>query len=187
MISYRQRLLAVLFAASVPVAALAEPVSGFYAGARVGNGNMDDQFFDDESDITFGGLVGYQFNPYLGVEAWYSDLGEFDGRIDRGGDPTILFTAEPSSFGIAGVFNLPIGEQFNLYSLIGWHRWDFFDDRGPDLDETRGYDGDTDPTYGLGGRFDFGENWAVRAQFQRYEFGSIELDEFSVGAQYTFH
>jgi OOP family OmpA-OmpF porin len=65
--------------------------SGFYAGAGVGQFNVKidgvrdvtDTVGDfDADDTTFKAFAGYRFNPYVGVELDYIDLGNPEDTID---------------------------------------------------------------------------------------------------------
>ncbi len=180
----RTILAAALFAASVPFAAHAAPEQGFYLGGQVGNASIDEDFLDDD-DTSFGVYGGYKFNRYFAVEGAYTNFGSLDGRITNGTD-TVFFGTDPQSFALKAVGILPIGEQFSLYGNVGFHSWDLDQGSGDNIGDVIGDDSATDPTYGIGGQFDFANNWAIRAQLQRYEFDNADLDEVSLGVQYTF-
>lgn len=184
----KQCLVAGALAALLPLAAqAADDDYGFYVGGKLGNANIDDRFFDDENSASFGVYLGWQVSSHLAFEGEYTRFGDFDGIVDRGEDPSIAFSSDPSSFGLTAVFSLPIGEFFSLFADAGFHAWDFYDggnDSVPSL--TLGDDSGSDPTYGIGGRFDFASNWSIRARYQRYEFGDLDLDELSLSGQYRF-
>ena len=103
-------------------------------------------------------------------------IGSLDGRITNGSD-TVFFGTDPQSFALKAVGILPIGEQFSLYGNVGFHSWDLDQGSGDNIGDVIGDDSATDPTYGIGGQFDFANNWAIRAQLQRYEFDNADLDE----------
>jgi uncharacterized protein (DUF1684 family) len=50
--------------------AVAEP---FYVGGQVGQAYVD-SIYGDASALAYGGLVGYQLNPHIALEASYQDL-----------------------------------------------------------------------------------------------------------------
>lgn len=180
---HKKILPAALLVALLPFGAHAAE-NGFYIGGQVGNASIDEDFLDDD-DTSFGGYAGWQFNPYFALEGSYTNFGSLDGRITNGTD-VVLFDTDPQSFALKAVGMLPIGEQFSLYANAGFHSWDLDQGSGDGIDDVVGDDSSTDPTYGIGGKFDFTNNWAVRAQLQRYEFDDADLDELSLGVQYTF-
>src|SRR5690606_18513049 len=65
--------------AGLSSSALAAEPTGFYAGAGVGQSFIDEPIADDE-DFGFQVFGGYQFTPYVGLEAAYTDFGEVDLR-----------------------------------------------------------------------------------------------------------
>ena len=185
----RQCLAAFVLAGLLPAAAQAANGSdhGFYVGAKLGSASIDDRFFDDETAASLGVYLGWQVSAHLAFEGEYTSFGDFDGVVDRGQDPSIAFSAEPGTFGVVAVFSLPIGEFFSLFADAGFHTWDFYDGDGDSVPSVTLGDGSgTDPTYGIGGRFDLGENWSIRARYQRYEFGDLDLDELSLSGHYRF-
>lgn len=185
----KQCLVALALAGVLPVSAQAANGndSGFYVGAKLGSANVDDRFFDDETAASLGVYLGWQVSAHLAFEGEYTSFGDFDGVVDRGEDPSIAFSSDPGSFGVVAVFSLPVGDSFSLFADAGFHAWDFFDgDNNQVPTITLGDDSGTDPTYGIGGRFHLGDNWSIRARYQRYEFGDLDLDELSISGQYRF-
>jgi OmpA-OmpF porin, OOP family len=182
--SKRTILAAALIAALVPFAAQSAPEQGFYLGGQVGNASIDEDFLDDD-DTSFGAYGGYKFNPYFSLEAAYTNFGSLDGRVTSGTD-TVIFGTDPQSLALKAVGSFPIGEQFSLFGNIGLHSWDLDQGSGENLEDVIGEDSATDPTYGIGGQFDFASNWSIRGQLQRYEFDDADLDEVSLGVHYTF-
>ena len=179
----KKMLPAALLASLLPFGAHAAD-GGFYIGGQVGNASVDEDFLDDD-DTTFGAFAGWQFNRHFALEGAYTNFGSLDGRITNG-TGVVLFDTDPQSFALKVVGILPIGEQFSLSANAGLHSWDLGQGSGEEIDDVIGNDSATDPTYGIGGRFDFSNDWAVRAQLQRYEFDRADLDELSLGVQYTF-
>jgi hypothetical protein len=76
-----------------------------------------------------------------------------------------------------GLFTLPL---VDLYGRVGVARWE--SERtifAPQKDEG------TDPTYGAGVQLRIG-SFAVRVEYERFEFGDDSADMRSVGFTYTF-
>lgn len=162
-----------LLAATVLAAALgalsfgaqaAEP-QGWYAGAGVGQSMVDEVFADDE-DTAFQGFGGYQFTPYFGLEAAYTDFGDIDGRagIGRYKADTVSLTA---------VGTLPITDSFSAYAKAGVHDWDA-ELGAPGVGRVK--DSGTDPTYGLGLQYRFTDAFALRGEYSRFEMDDVDVE-----------
>ena len=173
---------ALLAAAFLPAAAFAaEP--GFYAGGKLGAASVDGDFIDDD-DTSYGAYAGWQFNPYFAVEGVYTNFGDVeidldDLDIDNPG-------LEPTSIGVRALGTFPVGERFDILAGIGWHSFDLNPNGGDDLVDAIGDDSNTDMFYGVGAQFNFGNNFAVRVMYDRFEFEGSDADEISLGAHFTF-
>ncbi len=148
---------------------------GWYAGAGVGQSMVDESFADDE-DTAFQGFGGYQFTPYFGLEAAYTDFGDVDGRggIGRFEADTISLTA---------VGTLPFTENFSGYAKAGFHDWDA--ELGAPV-VGRVTDDGTDPTYGLGLQYRFNDNFALRGEYSRFELDDVDVDLAQVQVRFDF-
>jgi opacity protein-like surface antigen len=79
---------------------------------------------------------------------------------------------------------LPVANNFSVYGKLGLYRGDTEESTnfGFSADETN-----TDLTFGFGVRYDFGERFAVRGEWQRYQdvgggdIGESDVDVISVG------
>ncbi len=90
-----------LTAAAFLAALVAGPASAqFYIGAGAGASDTDS---NESSWKTF---IGYQFAPRWGMEAGYTDLGEY-----RGGSIDSTY--------VAGTFTHPFGERWSLLVKLG--------------------------------------------------------------------
>lgn len=155
-------------------ASAAEPV-GFYAGAGVGQSMVDEYFADDE-DTGYQVFGGYQFNPYFGLEAAYTDFGDIDaaGGIGR---------LEADTFSLAAVGTLPFTDRFSGYAKAGFHSWDA-ELRGTGLGRVD--DDGTDPTYGLGLQYRFTDNVALRGEYSRFEMDDVDVDLAQLQVRFDF-
>jgi len=119
--------------------------AGFYVGALAGQSETDidkssadalirSEFgpvlssSTDESDTAFGVFAGYQFLPWLAVEAAYQDLGEATYQAS-----TSVFVSPPPRFvpvateiksevkaaSVSALFIAPLGDQFALGASLG--------------------------------------------------------------------
>ena len=152
----------------------AEPI-GFYAGAGVGQSMVDESFVDDE-DVGYQVFGGYQFNPYFGVEAAYTDFGEVDLTGNVG-------NLEADTWSLVAVGTLPFTDKFSGYAKAGFHSWDA-EVSAPEIG--RANDDGTDPTYGLGLQYRFNDTVALRGEYSRFELDDVDVDLAQVQVRFDF-
>jgi OmpA-OmpF porin, OOP family len=152
----------------------AEP-TGFYAGVGAGQSMVDEPFADDE-DTAYQVFGGYQFTPYFGLEAGYTDFGEVDLTGGVG-------TLESDTVSLVAVGTLPFTDRFSGYAKAGVHSWDaetrLAGVGGPD-------DDGTDPTYGLGLQYRFTDSVALRGEYSRFEMDDVDTDLAQVQVRFDF-
>ncbi len=84
---------------------------GFNAGrSDFSLGNGTGLFSGDDKDTAYSVYVGSYFNPYLGLEAGYTDF----GKAKRGGGDT-----KAMGFNLSLVGKYPLGTSFNLLGKVG--------------------------------------------------------------------
>lgn len=152
----------------------AEP-TGWYAGAGAGQSMVDEWFADDE-DIGFQVYGGYQFTPYFGLEAAYTDFGDVDvtggvGELDA------------DAFSLVAVGTIPFTDRFSGYAKAGFNRWDA-DADVPGIGRVS--DDGTDPTYGLGLQYRFTDTVALRGEYSRFEMDDVDVDLAQVQVRFDF-
>jgi OOP family OmpA-OmpF porin len=167
--------------------------TGAYAGLAIGQAKAKDACSGvssfgvscDDKDTAWKVFGGYQFMRYLGAEAAYTDFGK--AKASGGG-----VTAEIKSHAweLVGVGSYPIGTSgFAPYVKLGFYRGE------AKLSSNVGVSGkgtDSDWTAGVGVRYDIVRNFAVRAEWQRYngvgggDVGKSDVDVLSIGALYKF-
>ena len=152
----------------------AEPTC-WYAGAGVGQSMVDEWFVDDE-DVGFQVFGGYQFTPYFGLEAAYTNFGEVDviggvGELDA------------EAFSLVAVGTVPFTDRFSGYAKAGFSRWDA-DLGAPGIGRVS-EDG-TDPTYGLGLQYRFTDTVALRGEYSRFEMDDVDVDLAQVQVRFDF-
>lgn len=164
--------------------ALAGKDSGFYVGGSVGTAQFDlsddshpdfgDIDFDD-SDTSYKIFGGFNFGIIplvdLAVEAAYIDFGSQDGLVGA-----VSSSVDSTGLSASGLAALNFG-PFGVFAKMGMVNWD--SDIG-EFDESG-----TDPTYGLGARFQLG-SLALRAEYETFELDKADIDFLSVGASFTF-
>ncbi len=157
---------------SVVAPIIIEDDSNFYVG--ISYTYVDADTNDNETGNSYTLLAGYNYNKYIGVEGRYTAtvgdmdvenhvLGYADGEYDR----------EVSSYGIFLKPQLPLGDAFSVYALLGYgsvtarlteesgFQWGIgaqylvTDNVGLFVDYTSLYDGDMDNVAEMIGEHDF--------------------------------
>lgn len=150
--------------------------TGFYAGAGVGQAQVDESAYDDE-DTAFTVFGGYQFNRWFGIEAGYTDLGALETR-GTGRD------LEASTVHVTAVGSVSFTDRFSGYAKAGFQRWDL-DSALPGVTGTT-EDSGTDPTYGLGVQYRLTDAIALRGEYNRFEIEDADVDLAQVQVRYDF-
>jgi opacity protein-like surface antigen len=164
--------MAILFALSAAPAVAADNDSGPYLGAGVGRfdveiddvGDVTDTIGSfDADDTTFKAFAGWRFNPYLGVELDYIDLGNPEDRIDGR-----RVSADVNGFAPYVIGTLPIG-PVELFAKAGYLFYDVkVDVDDLDIDD----DSNEDFVYGGGIGVTLFEHLHARVEYE-----VIDIDE----------
>jgi len=178
--------------------------SGFYLGAGVGRSraDVDTAGFTgavDKTDTAWNLYAGYQFNKNFALEAGYVDLGDigFNGALTAAIPPFPAGTGfngrlESQAWTLSAVGLLPFSQNFSGYGKLG------FNYNKTKLNATLGgasgsaSDNSTDYTLGLGLKYDFNANLALRGGWDRYRVGSDQtggkgdVDVWQLALQYKF-
>lgn len=197
-----------VLACSVPLASAAD--SGWYAGAGGGSSSFKGDQVDlqpslanevytvtslDKSGTGLKLFAGKMLHENWAVEIAYTDLGKFSYGADiASGSPSAPTTeqgiAKPTCWSLSGVGILALGNNISLLGKAGVCRWD---DRvwaqevgGPAYPvESIG----NSLTVGLGAKYDFRNNLAVRAEWERFNnvvHHRSSVDMWSISLQYGF-
>lgn len=156
---------------TVPTAAFAGADSGFYIGAGAGDASIKEGTFD-ESDSAYKILAGYNigFIPFV-------DFAVEGSYVDFGNPGTSTNNVEVTGLDAFGLVGLNFG-PFGVFAKAGAINWD--------LKSNSGFsDSGTDPAYGIGAKFSF-LSFAVRAEYEVFEFDTAESEMVSVSAVFTF-
>lgn len=178
-----KKIIAAVVLSTASFAALASD-PGFYVTAGAGSAsysNANSQFttglaFKNPGALSIGG--GYHFNPYLGLEAGYSLLGE-STITTYGFFYTITEKLNASSLRLAAVGSIPINEKFELFGQLGLANTKvdytasvvggtFAAGVSPSASASK-----TNLMYGLGGQFNINKRFSIRAQYQ--DLGKVQL------------
>ena len=111
------------------------------------------------------------------IEANYVDMGET--RVPISFPPsTLSIESEAISVSAVGLIPLPL---VDLYGRLGVTRWE----SEASLFGASQKESGTDPTYGAGAQFRVG-SFALRLEYERFDFDDDSSDLVSVGFTYTF-
>jgi OmpA-OmpF porin, OOP family len=154
--------------AVVSTPALSQDDAGWFIG---GTGGVSDAkqgcpgvaivgFSCDDSSTGWRAFGGYRFNPYLGYEIGYADLGKVTQTLAG-----VASTFESTAIDVVLFAALPIGPDFSFFVKGGVFRWDL-DLKSPGAATTSSHGQDT--TYGFGLHYNLTRNFALRLEWQRY-------------------
>jgi OOP family OmpA-OmpF porin len=200
MVTNRKAWLAALFSTAAfvaPSAALAQAQgdSGWYLGGSIGQTEFKDFCKDiqapggitggscDEKDKSWKFFGGYQVNRHLAVEGSFINWGETSVNGTFAGLPT-SGTAEVTSWGIAGVGILPLGERFSLFGKLGFLRTEAEVRVNVAGFPGTGDESETEAHFGLGARFNLTNRFGARLEWERAN--DTKADMLSIGLQYRF-
>jgi OOP family OmpA-OmpF porin len=155
---------------------------GWYVGGSIGQSEADGTCpagsscdFKDTDWKIFG---GYRIIRNLAVEGFYANHGEISVRSG-----SVRATAESSTFGVAAVGILPLG-QFDLFGKLGVGATNIDASATAGASSAAVSDSGSDIVFGVGATFNFTRNFGVRAEYERYN--DSEINVLSVGVQYRF-
>ena len=145
-----------------------------YIGLNAGQsdfslGNGTGLFSGDDKDTAYSIYAGSYFNPYLGLEAGYTDL----GKARRGGGES-----KAMGFNLSLVGKYPLGTSFNLLGKVGstYSRTEVSSLPGSGI--TAGKESGFGISYGVGAEYLFTPQLSAVAQYDehRLEFAGARRD-----------
>lgn len=186
------------------------------------NDQKEDRHSVDDSSLGWKFFAGYNLNQYFGVELAYVDLGEATATISAANNNNVGKASEVTTttegFSFAATGRYPFAKQFDVFARIGGFYYSNEINRDTKLDFSRTIvnragtrvveqieglagGGSADRVtyfFGLGARYEWSENFSIRAEWERYEYtspvtntlnnrnheGSINV--FSAGFEYHF-
>ena len=84
---------------------------GAYIAVNVGQSSTDTYSLSSKTATGVGGLLGYQFNKYLGVEVQYTDFGSITPQ--KGSSSNI------SAYGLNAVGTYPFTDEWSAFLKVG--------------------------------------------------------------------
>lgn len=168
----------------ISMPALAADDQGFYAGAGVGQMNVDfsgdldgTSLSFDDGDTAFRVFGGWQFNENFGLEGGYIDGGTASEQFTfEGVDVDVDIDVTGFDLMLRGI--LPMGESFFAFAQAGGIFWDAdFEASAEGVSESDSDSGE-DFAYGAGFGFNFGENAGVRLEYNFYDVSDADVEAF---------
>jgi OmpA-OmpF porin, OOP family len=163
------------------------PDNSFYLGGALGQSKFK-EWCNTDGSVTFAScedtdtswklLGGYRFNRYVAAEASYIHWGEVTASTT-----TARASADQHSYGLAAVGTVPLGPGFELFGKLGF----LHTEQETRLNAVRTSSVDRDETefhYGLGVKYAFTKNWALRGEWENTDKLKVEL--LSIGVEYRF-
>jgi len=185
--------LAAILAPALAIGSVYAAEPGFYLGASGGQSFIDDEFNDgadtikfDDNETGWKAYLGYQFVPWLGVEAGYVDFGQYqaDNIQINGQNANLDANLDASAWQGFLVGTLPLG-PVDLFAKAG------VADQKVEVDSNNfgnESENDTQFAYGVGAAYNFGDgHWGLRVEAEGYD--DNEVDDFyfvSAGITYRF-
>jgi hypothetical protein len=172
--------------AFAPGAALSAD-NGFYAGLATSDVESDYTLGLGASGTTdddrgFKGIVGFRPLDNFAIEANYVDLGETRVPLSivciMAPCPTEA-RIDTQALSVSAVALLPL-PLVDLYARVGYAKWEY----ERTMFAARDRDG-SDPTYGAGAQFRLG-SFALRLEYEQFDFDDESADLVSIGFTYTF-
>jgi OOP family OmpA-OmpF porin len=157
----------------------------WYAGFGVGESKLDNAcvngFSCDSKDTSYRLFAGTKFNRWLGAEIGATDFGKWD----RAGGQTKAWAAD-----IAATAGVDLPHNSSVFAKAG-AAYTQTEVGGTALGLESGTKKDWSPRYGVGGQIGLTQNWALRADWDRYQNVSFpgreeDVDVWMLGVQYSF-
>ena len=165
-----------------------------YFGASVGETDADDgnavpalitSGTVDGSDSGMKLFGGFQFNPNLGLEMAYIDLGKATYSGTFSGIPVTGGSVETTGFNFAVVGTWPVNPSFSLFGKLGLLIWEAEANDVTGGLPFSGTDDGTDISIGIGGSYNLTKNFSIRAEWEQFE-AVDKISLLSIGVAFKF-
>jgi OmpA-OmpF porin, OOP family len=192
------RFSAFLIVATLALGAVSTPAlpqdAGWFIGVAGGQSKVRDTcplpgIECDDKGNAWRAFAGYQFNPYIGFEIGYADLGKAAALSFPGVFATKF---EPTAIDTTLFVALPITQQLSVFVKGGVFRWDL-DATTTGVGAGKIKSDGTDTTWGMGAKYNFSNNFALRLEWQRFKdvgdpvvTGQADMEVYLVGLVYKF-
>lgn len=196
--------IAALFLTTASMTAIAAESDKGYIGVSYAKAEIDTGISSttgtaalDEKDNSIKLFAGLNIDDNFAVEAHYIDFGEAslsgnngDTFVEAGTTYQFLTTAsikvEAESYGVSGLYKFNMDNNITPFVKFGFQKWEAKATVNAGSVTGAGTVDGTDPFYGLGVSAPVSENIDIRAEFERFEADSEDLDYKSIGVAYNF-
>jgi OOP family OmpA-OmpF porin len=191
------RIRALLTVATLALGMVSTPAlpqdAGWYIGAAGGQSKTrgtcpNPPLECDDKGSAWKVFGGYQFNPYIGFEIGYTDLGTV---VEQSIPGVTAAEFEATTIDTVLFIALPLTPQFSLFIKGGIYRWDL--DRTVTPGNVKTSTDGTDQTWGMGAKYNFSSNFALRFDWQRYKdvgdpavTGKADMEVYLIGVVFKF-
>ena len=186
--------------------------SGWYGGANIGrssatidnaritsglasSGLNTTSIANRDRDTAYKIYGGYQFNPYIGLEGGYFDLGKFGFKANTLPLGTLDGNIRLRGVNLDAVGTLPLSEKFSALGRIGINhaqaRDSFMGTGVVNVTNPNPSKRDTNYKLGVGMQYAFNDALVMRAEIERYRINDAignrgHVDVVSIGLVYRF-
>jgi len=165
----------------VSVAARAEDDSAFYIGAGVGQASQESGEFEG-NDTSFKLFGGWSFNKFFAVEGGYIDGGNQSDDLG-----SIHAEVSSDGFFVAGLAKLPLaGGAVSPYVKLGYTFYDAKTTLSSGNQSISESESDEDLLFGGGCEFKLGENFRLRAEFEKVNVPDAAFEIYSLAGTWQF-
>lgn len=149
----------------------------------------------DERDTAYKAFLGYQFNPYVGLEGGYFNLGEFDLSAATAPPGTLNGNLKLQGLNLDLVGTMPLGMNWSVIGRIGAQhaqaRGRFSGTGAASTIASSRDENDTNYKFGLGLQYEINPSWLVRVEAERYRIsdttgGHGNVDLYSLSLVFPF-
>lgn len=185
----KKTLLAAAVFACATTAVQANEVSGYLTGSV---GQSESKDFRSDTDFAYKVAVGLQANPYVGLEAQYTDLGKPSDKglvVDNFGNLyNAKATAKTRGLGANLVGTLPL-DDFKLFAKVGYHKMETkVRVKVAGVGSGSAKEREWVPSFGAGASYAIMPELEIVAEYERYKdvADAYNVDLASVGLRYNF-
>ena len=177
-----RRTLALLALILLPAAAHAQFfVEGTFGGAKADLRDFENLgFITDDSTGTWSLGGGYMFNRFLGVEAGYRSIGDFEAN-------SVALSTKSDAKGVhVGPLFETFVDRFRLNARIGVFSWKSDTTQSSGASTITGKDDGLDAYVGLGAAYAMTEKAFFGMSWTRYRLDELNVDAFDIRLKYSF-
>ncbi|MPY22504.1 outer membrane beta-barrel protein [Shewanella psychropiezotolerans] len=174
-------------------ASAADVDNSWYLGAGLGQNNYQSvdatSHLQDDSDLAWNALVGYQLNKYFAIEAGWQDLGTDDDTHLWGGNTDGSEAIDVDGFTLGLVGTLPLDDKWFATGEIGAYQYHLAHEMGQGKYVSAT---DTAAYFGIGLGYNITDALAISAKYRRFSdvnetaWNTVDMDAQTIGLQLTY-